>query len=86
MTTPTFPEYGRLYHHYKGGLYMALAESVATDDIKKGDVIVNYRHQGGDLYSRPLGGSGGWMTPVEGLVRPRFLLIPASFRLNLENG
>lgn len=74
-------QFGRMYHHYKGGLYMALADSIATDDIKAGDTVVNYRHLGGTLYSRPI---GEWRKPVEGMTRPRFLLIPECFKLDLD--
>lgn len=72
------PEFGTLYHHYKGGLYMPLALGFATDDMNAGTPAIAYRHQNGKLYLRPL---DEWNKPVFNLERPRFMRVPADFRL-----
>jgi len=55
----TYPEPGKYYRHYKGGLYKVLHLSTHTETK---EVLVNYQSiHFGSYYSRPL---DSWNDPV----------------------
>lgn len=68
------PIAGRMYRHYKGGLYQCHGIGRHTETR---EALVVYRHSSGTLHFRPL---AIWNKPTDDGIE-RFTLLPEDFKL-----
>lgn len=67
MKTDPIP--GRMYRHYKGGLYVVEAIAEHTEREER---LVIYRHTSGSVHARPV---DEWNRPINNPLKLRFELV-----------
>lgn len=73
------PVSGRMYRHYKGGIYSCHGTATHTET---NEVLVVYRHVSGELHARPLSVWNELVDlPTAGRKVQRFQLLPMNFKL-----